>query len=279
MTRPSARLILAVAEESRQQMEQLFEDEPLRIPAEFLGEYKKSGGYTSTEPRTWTEQELSWCLEQKAKGYNNKQIAQAVGRSEVSVQIKFKRVSKTSDSYNDKNRDLKYEANAKFFDLVKPDSVLDVFAGNSHWQTLCANTVTNDKDTRFWTDYNMDSLDLLCQLKLAKTKFDLIDLDPYGSAYDCFDLAIKLSKKAVVVSFGEWGHKRWKRFDFVQPRYGIGNLEDFGEGEKFVTEFQRIAAVNKKLAEPVQSIQYSNFLRVYFRLTELKITSQWDDNK
>lgn len=256
---------------------QLFEAEQLVAPPEIIGQQRTPGGFTKTTPREWTQAEISWLLEKKQLGHSNKQLALALGRSDVSIQIKLKRLTKTNDEYNDKNREAKYQANADFFEMIQPKSVLDVFAGNSHWLTLCANTVTNDKDTRFWTDYNMDSLDLLCQMKLEQKRFDIVDLDPYGSAYECFDLALKVAKSGIVVSFGEWGHKRWKRFDFVEPRYGISNLDDFGNGEKFIAEFQRMAACNKKLAEPVNVLRYGNFVRVYFKLTTVKITSQWDN--
>ena len=57
-------------------------------------------------------------------------------------------------------------------------------------------------------------------------KFDLIDLDPFGSAYDCFDLAIKMAKKGLCITLGELGHKRWKRLDFVSSHYGIDNIDN-----------------------------------------------------
>lgn len=258
-------------------MTALFEAEKLEVPSEFIGQYKKSGGYTSTTPREWTEQELNWALEQRQAGYSVKQIAEALSRSEVSVQIKLKRNGKTSDTYNEPNREKKYKANLAFAELVKPRSVLDAYAGNSWWQSNGYSTVTNDIDEKFDTHYHDDSLRVLCDLYASNERFDLVDLDPYGSAYDCFDLAIKLSKKAVVVSFGEWGHKRWKRFDFVKPRYGIQSVDEYGNGERFIAEFQRIAACNKRHAEPVTVIQYSNFLRVYFTLSDIKITEQWGD--
>jgi hypothetical protein len=254
----------------------LFQVEELIAPPEIIGEKRKSGGYTKTTPREWTPAEVNWLLEKKNAGYSNKELALALDRSDVSIQIKLKRLTKTNDSYNEKHREEKYAANTEFFNRIEPRSVLDVFAGNSFWQELCPDTVTNDKDERFWTDYNLDSLDFLCEMKLKGKKFDLIDLDPYGSAYDCFDLAIKLAKKAVVVSFGEYGHKRWKRFDYVLPRYDIRELEDFDNVEKFIGEFQRVAACNKKIAKPRIVLQYGNFVRVYFELSDLKVTSQWD---
>jgi hypothetical protein len=116
-------------------------------------------------------------------------------------------------------------------------------------------------------------------MKLQGKKFDIVDLDPYGSAYDQIDLALKLAKKGLVISFGEWGHKRWKRFDFVKPRYGIEQDYDFANGHKFIQEVQRIALCNKKDAVPVIQMQYSNFFRVYFVLSEKKITEQWQKDE
>lgn len=257
----------------------LFELPPLTMPKEFIGEHKTSGGYTKTTPREWTAEEVTWILERKQDGYSNAAIADACGRSEISIQVKLKRLSKVSDSYNFANRNLKYQTNQAFLDLISPDSVADLYAGESWWQGKVKKCLTNDKDERFNTDFHQDALSLLCQLYSSNQKFDVIDLDPYGSAYDCFDLAIKMSKKGIVISFGEWGHKRWKRTDFVKPRYGISTLAEFQTDQKFIEEVQRIASCNKKLAKPLHSIQYGNFLRVYFELTPIKVTSQWETNK
>ena len=104
---------------------------------------------------------------------------------------------------------------------------------------------------------------------MKNEKFDLIDLDPYGSAYDCFDLAVKMAKKGLVISFGEWGHKRWRRFDYVQPRYGISSYDEFTE-DFFIAEVKRIAECNKKTADPVISAHSKNFLRIYFKIEPMK---------
>lgn len=255
----------------------LFEAERLVAPASIIGELRTPGGYTKTVPREWTEAEIAWALQRKKEGHSIEGLAQALGRSTVSVQIKLKRLTKAEDSYNDRNRATKYQGNSDFLRLINPKTVLDVYAGNSWWAKHVPLTITNDKDEKFETDFSLDALDLLCKMKLEGSKFDIVDLDPYGSSYDCFDLALKIAKKGLVVSFGEWGHKRWKRFDFVKPRYGITQLEQFGGGEMFIQELQRIAACNKKQAEPVIALQYSNFVRVYFELSEIKITEQWGD--
>ena len=254
----------------------LFAAEKLIAPASIIGELRTPGGYTKTTPREWTEAEIAWAIEHRKMGYSVDALADALGRSSVSVQVKLKRISKTEDAYNSENRDEKYDGNAQFLAMLNPSSVLDAYAGNSWWKGAGISTVTNDKDPKFETDYSLDALDLLCQMKLEGKKFDIVDLDPYGSAYDQIDLALKLAKKGLVISFGEWGHKRWKRFDFVKPRYGIEQDADYANGQKFIQEVQRIALCNKKDAEPVIQMQYSNFFRVYFVLSEKKITEQWE---
>ena len=151
-----------------------------------------------------------------------------------------------------------------------------MYAANSYYKQYSEIKVTdNDSDSRFHTMYNEDALKLLCKLYAANEKFDVIDLDPYGSAYDCFDLVMKLAKKGIAISFGEWGHKRWRRYDFVRPRYGITNNEEFIENA-FIAELQRIARLNHKELEVLESLQYSNFCRIYFKINKLKITEQWD---
>lgn len=257
----------------------LFQMEKLHMPKEYFGAYKTSGGYTKTEPREWTEQEIEWILEKKQEGFSNSVIAEAVERSEVSVQIKLKRLTKVQDSYNQKHREAKYSANRKFFDEIEPIRVLDLFAGNSWYGDKALELTSNDKNAKFETTFHEDALTLLCMLYQKKQKFDLVDLDPYGSAYECLDLSIKMARKGLIVSFGEWGHKRWKRTDFVSPRYGINTIEQFGEGEMFIKEVQRIAQCNKKVATPFQSILYGNFLRVYFKLHDVKVTSQWEEKE
>ena len=167
----------------------LFEINKLQAPADVIGQIKKSGGYTKTNPREWTDSEIEWVKERKKDGYSNSAIALALGRSQVSLQIKLKRLSKSSDKYNLENRAEKYAANLEFLNLIQPSTVLDVYAGHSWWKSQGITTTANDKDTKFDSDYHMDALDLLCNLKLEGKKYDIVDLDPYGSAYDQFDLS------------------------------------------------------------------------------------------
>lgn len=231
--------------------------------------------YVKTTPRRWTAAETRWLETQKENGMSVTELAKALDRSEVSVSVKLTRLQKTNDKYNHRFREKKYLANHAFLESIEPKSVLDLYAGHSFWKPLVERCVTNDTNTDFDTDHHKPAFDFLCELYLQRQRFDLIDLDPFGSAYECLDLSCRLANKGLIVSFGEWGHYRWQRLDFVQSRYGIDSLDDWSV-ERFTAEVIRIARTHKKRATVVDSLNYGNFLRVYFELEQFKETSQWE---
>ena len=100
-------------------------------------------------------------------------------------------------------------------------------------------------------------------------EYDIIDLDPFGSAYDCFDLAIKMAKKGLIITFGELGHKRFKRLDFVRRYYGIETLEDFTT-DNLIKHIIKIGERNKKILKPIYVKEWRNISRVYFRIENTK---------
>jgi len=251
----------------------------LEMPADYYGVVVLSGGWTITDPRRWTDKEVEWVRDRINEGYTAQEIAEAIGRTVVSVEGKIKRQAKTSNTYNEKHRTKKYEANQQMIDATRPTSVLDLYAGNSFYLNKNIDrVVTNDTDEKFATDHHEDALRLLCRLYADGDSFDIIDLDPYGSAYDCIDLAVKMAKKGIAISFGEWGHRRWRRFDFVRNRYGITQLEEFTE-QPFLDELARIAATNRKNIKVQNVLQYGNFLRVHATFEKLMVTEQWGATK
>jgi tRNA G26 N,N-dimethylase Trm1 len=246
------------------------------MPREFYGKEKAPCGYTISNPRSWTDEEIAWVKERLDEGHSFEEIGEAIGRTSISVSTKIKKQNKTDDLYNKKNRAIKYEANDLFMQQIAPKSVLDLYAGNSYYKDKNLKLlVTNDKDPRFATDHNEDALKLLCKMYAEDKRFEAIDLDPYGSAYECIDLAIKMSRKGLIVSFGEWGHRRWKRYDFVRSRYGIHSADEFEES-KFIEAVQRLGEQNKKQLTPIRTIKYDNFLRVYFAIEKKRVTEQWE---
>ena len=250
---------------------------PYLMPSEYKGEYTKNGGLTKFQPRKWTEKEIEWVTMLKGKGFNTKQIAECIDRDVTQVSIKIKRLGKMNKTYNDPHRAEKYYTNSKFIVDVNINTVLDVFSGNkSAYSTYgLRKIVTNDSNASFKTDYNFDALTFCCMQYAGGNKYDLVDLDPFGSAYDCFDLAIKMAKKGLVITLGELGHKRFKRLDFVRRYYGIETLEDFTT-DNLVKHIVYIGERNKKTLTPIYVKEWRNIARVYFKIEQLKITEQWE---
>jgi hypothetical protein len=252
-------------------------DKEYYLPKEFVGKETKNSGLTKNNPRKWTAKEIEWALNLKDKGFKNKDIAKFLYRELVSVSIKIKRLAKKNGAtYNEPHREDKYLHNDLFLSDIKPRIVLDLFSGaTSYYEGKVDELYTNDIDERFNTYYSERAEKLVCKLYYDNAKFDLIDIDPFGSAYDCFDLCIKMAKKGLIITLGEIGHKRWKRLDFVRSHYGIEKLEDF-TSKRIVNEIIKIGARNKKKLIPVFLNDYRNISRVYFKIEKLKITEQWD---
>lgn len=250
---------------------------PYLMPSEYKGKYTKNGGLTKFQPRKWTEKEIEWVNMLKEKGLNTKQIAECIDRDYTQVSIKIKRLGKANETYNDPHRAEKYITNSKFIIDTDINSVLDVFSGNksAYEKYKLKKLVTNDVDINFSTDYNYDALTFCCMQYAEGNKYDLVDLDPFGSAYDCFDLAIKMAKKGLAITLGELGHKRFKRLDFVRRYYGIEMLKDFTT-DNLVKHIIKIGERNKKKLIPIYVKDWRNIARVYFKIEQLKITEQWE---
>ena len=251
-----------------------------KMPDEYKGKTTKNCGYTKTNPREWTEQEIQWVMSLHEQGYTRKEIAYSIDRSETSTAIKIKRLSKKDNTYNETHIEEKYEINKKFLEHTQSKFVLDVYAGEkSFYEGICG-VIANDKNPDAQVPYHYDALVFLCKMygwrgKTNNNSFDIVDLDPFGSAYDCFDLAIKMAKKGLVITLGELGHKRWKRLDYVRSHYGIETLEEFTI-DKLIEHIQMIGSRNKKQLTVFEKKEWRNIGRVWFEIQPLKITEQWN---
>lgn len=244
------------------------------MPSEYLGGYGKNCGYTTTTPRKWTDKEIEWLKKLIEEGYAQKEIAISLSRSLTSVKTKVKKLSKKENTYNEEHVEEKYELNNLFLEEIKPKTILDLYCGeNPFYKNL--NVTTNDISEEIAADYHEDAFKLICKLYYEGKKYDLIDLDPFGSAYDCFDIAIKMAKKGIVITLGELGHKRWKRLDYVGSHYGIESLEEFTI-ERLIQHIQKIGLRNKKKLTAWDYREWRNIGRVYFKIEQIKITEQWE---
>ena len=249
-----------------------------------MSEYEKgelinaSNPYVKTTPRKWTDSEIEYMLQLKNDGKNLREICDILDRSIASVQVKLKRLKKTNNQYNQKHLEDKNKINISFVSYLNPSSVLDLYCGYGNPAYNGLNVVSNDKNKELECDYHLDALHCLCKLYSENKKFDLIDLDPFGSAYDCFDLAIKMAKKGLCITLGEMGHKRWKRLDYVRTRYGINDITEF-TSKNLIKRIQEIGIQNKKELKVFACRDWQNISRVWFVIEPYKETSQWEDNK
>lgn len=255
------------------------EKKDLVMPSSYIGQETKKTEFTLSAPRKWTEKEVGFILDARKQGYSVSDIASATGRTEVSISVKLKRLSKSGNSYNADHIKDKYKANEIFAKKILPTSILDLYCGkNRYWMQRFENVTSNDINEQFNATYHQDSLVCACNLYAGGYKFDLIDIDPFGSAYDCFDLCVKMAKKGIIITFGEIGHKRFKRLDFVRRYYGIERIEDFTI-ENLIKEVVRIGERNKKLLTPVIIKEWNLIGRVYFTISPMKITEQWNKDE
>lgn len=244
-------------------------DIPL-LPDAYKGKSKARGGYTASTPREWTEKEVEWIKDLRDKGYSIAEIAESVCRTEVAVQIKFKRLGKRNERYNKQHRDKKYELNQQYLDMITPDTVLDLYCGTESWWSKRVKAITNDSDKNIDATYNELAEKLIHKLYYEGNRYDVVDLDPFGSAYECFDLAIKMAQKGIIITFGEMGHKRFKRVDYVSRYYGINSMDEFVI-DNMIKEVQRIGMRNKKQLTPVLVGEWNRISRVYFIVEPIKI--------
>lgn len=246
------------------------------LPDEFRGNDRASCGYTKSSPREWTEEEMRWIADLRKQGYRLEEIARSVGRTEVAVQIKLKRLGKKNERYNENHREEKYSLNQQFLSLVQPESVLDLYCGTNSWWSTRTKATTNDFDKHISATYNEPAEKLIHKLYYEGCRYDIVDLDPFGSAYECFDLAVKMANKGLIITFGEMGHKRFKRLDYVSRYYGINTLDDFTT-ENLISEVVRIGKRNKKMLSPVLCGEWNRISRVYLTIEPLKVTEQWEN--
>ena len=224
-------------------------------------------GVIKSVPKKRTNEDIATLLSMRQNNIKFKDIATKLQRTHVSVEIKYKRLCKKNDTYNIKDKNLKYNTYAYFIKSIKPQSILDVYEGGSYYKNNYKDIKVIDNDIKGGCDYKLKSMDLLT--KLRSKKYDLIDLDPYGSAFECFDLAINMSLKGLIITFGEYGHQRWNRSDFVRHRYNINTLGEFRD-TKFIDYIINRGLIFNKDISVYKSIIYKNILRVYFNVKTIK---------
>jgi|TARA_R110000744_G_scaffold357210_1_gene464042 hypothetical protein len=223
-------------------------------------------GVIKSLPRKWTDENIRQLLDLK-KQKSIKEISKIIDRTETSISIKLKRLKFSDDTYNEKHRKDKYKCNRLFVSEINPKNILDVYAGNSYYKKTTDIKVVDNDIKGIGTDYALDAFDFL--VKFRKKKFDLVDIDPFGSAFNCFDLALQIAQKGIIITFGEYGHKRWRRSDYVKYRYNINTYEDFNT-DKFNSYVIGRGKIYNKDLSVYMCKDYGNIIRTYFKINNIK---------
>lgn len=239
------------------------------MPEEYKGFGIKEREQDLLPPRWWTKQEEQWVFDMAKEGYSFEEIAKGSDRTVASIRMKIKRHEKANNLYNMKHADTKKEINKAFLKYIRARTVCDVYAGMATTYGKPYIVVSNDINKKAQTDYNMDALMFLCKMYAKNMKFDYIDLDPFGSAYDCFDLAIKMAKKGIAITFGELGNRRWGYIDFVKRRYNIENIDDFNT-ETMLKYVNLVANRNKKELNVYKIANWRNISRIWCQIKPIK---------
>lgn len=147
-----------------------FDERPVPVlPEEYRGEEKPQTAYVNSAPREWSDSEVEWLRDMRAKGFTNAEIAESMGRTETSISIKLKRLGKANERYNEAHRKEKYGANRGFFEIIEPKSVLDLYCGTESWwqSNLPLDSVeveTNDIDQGIIATYHRPAEKLVAEL-------------------------------------------------------------------------------------------------------------------
>lgn len=183
---------------------------------------------SKTQKRKWTEDEEEYVYTLKNKGHTINYISKKTGRSKPSITNKLRRLRKKKGvgQYDKDHSNKKHLLNQRFLKQIQPNTILDLYnAGNTQYNKY--EVTTNDIDPKFDTDYHKDALELIQELYSQGKKYDLIDIDPYGTAYPLWKYGVRMVKKGIIITLGELGHKRFKRYDTVGKYYGIYDMEHF----------------------------------------------------
>lgn len=224
-------------------------------------------GVIKSEPKKWKDDDVLKMIELKKQGHSFEEIGKIFGRTAYSCNRKYYKLMKKLDRYNDKHRGLKYKHNKQFLEKVNAESLLDAFSGGVSWWKRNTALKVVDNDIKIdGADYKLDAFDFLYQHR--KKEFDIVDLDPFGSAYDCFDFALQIAQKGLIITFGEIVGRRFNRQDFVQYRYGINYIDDFTTN-KLSEYVENRALIYRKVLKPIIKAEMTNISRVYYQIEHI----------
>lgn len=230
--------------------------------------------------KRWSDDENEWCNMLLEEGYSINDISVSVGRSKESVKAKMNNLLKKTNRYNEGHIEEKFNYNVSFANAVigstmssRQASILDLYCGyNSFWnqyaeskKNIHVKVTTNDSNLNIEADYNEKAEQLIHKLYYEGNTYDIIDIDPFGSPYECIELSVKMAKKGLCVTFGDLKTKQYKTLDFFRDRYDIESLDDLNV-ESLIAYVQKVGRRNKKTLEVFHCSKWRHLARVWFRI-------------
>ena len=224
-------------------------------------------GTIKSIPKVWNDEEISKMLELKKQEVSFDIICKILNRTAESCKRKFYRLQKKLNTYNKNHKDLKYYYNKQFLEKINAETLLDAYSGGISWWKKNTQLQVIDNDIKIaGAEYKLDAFDFLYLHR--KKKYDVVDLDPFGSAYDCFDFALQIAEKGLIITFGEIVGRRFNRQDFVEHRYGINYIEDF-TSKKLSEYVEKKALIYRKVLTPIIIAEMTNITRIYYKIETL----------
>ncbi len=244
---------------------------------EAFGEKVSSNNYAPS--RTWSKEDIDSLIEYKSMGYNDRQIARKLNRTQEAIRGMWRKNKRKVVGSNIPGIEDKPKYNSMFLNDIKPKSIFDGFAGETSFYeeySLIKNVtlISNDNDPAYATShtYNEDAELLMAKLFGHKQKYDLVDIDTFGSPFDYIRLGIKLAKKGIIITFGEFYTKQFgENNDHIDRCYNIKSIEDLTI-ESLIEEVKRMGrqclkTLNEKYI--IHNKHKTNY-RVYFEIETYK---------
>lgn len=217
--------------------------------------------------RLWTKEEDEFLLDMKKYGIRVVVISKALLRTVASTNNRYRYLSLINNTYNEGHREDKYKSNEEFCKVLgNVDSILDAYSGvSSYWkrhlESSGAFVITNDINENINAAFHVPAKTLVKRFKKLGARFDIVDLDPFGSAYECFDDAIEICKKGLIMTFGDKIGVRSNK-NLPLERYNCSKYDE----EKIIRYF--VSRAEKKGVNLTKVIHkhWKHTWRVYFKI-------------
>lgn len=212
-------------------------------------------------------------------------LVQKYNISENKIKPVILKLMKETYSYNLNHIDSKYSDNDEFVKFIKPKSILDLFAGTCYYEKYKKDGIevvqndVNGKDNDILKSYNFDyTIDagrLLGKFIYEDRKFDIVDVDPFNSPMQYIENAIKIAKKGLVVTFGDFAILKMPGIDCIKKKAYFYRTYGFKSISKVTIEHaiscvQKIASKNNIELNIIKISKNSNHYRVYFKISKMK---------